>query len=82
MYQKGCLKLRKLFVNIRDVQHQKALHCVKLVRIRRYSCPHFLGFGLNMDVVSFRIQSECEKIRTRITPKTDTFHALPTSKFR
>ena len=26
--------------------------------------------------VSLRIQSECEKIRTRITPNTDNFHAV------
>ena len=26
--------------------------------------------------VSLRIQSECGKIRTRITPNTDTFHAV------
>ena len=29
--------------------------------------------------VSLRIQSECEKMRTRITPITDTFHAGNTS---
>ena len=34
--------------------------CVKSVRIRR----------------SLRIQSECGKIRTRITPNTDTFYAV------
>ena len=26
--------------------------------------------------VSLRIQSKCEKIRTRITPNTDTFYAV------
>ena len=50
-------------------------HCVKSVRIRSYSGPYFPAFGLNTeDTVSLRIQSECGKIRTRITPNTDTFH--------
>ena len=54
-------------------------HCVKSVRIRSYSGPYFPAFELNTERygVSLRIQSECEKIRTRITPNTDTFHAVP-----
>ena len=27
--------------------------------------------------VSFRVQSECAKMRTRITPDTETFYAVP-----
>ena len=48
-------------------------HCVKNVRIRSYSGPYFPAFGLNTERygVSLRIQSECGKIRTRITPNTD-----------
>ena len=42
-------------------------HCVKSVYIRSYSGPHF---------PSLRIRSECGKMRTRITPNTDTFHAV------
>ena len=44
-------------------------HCVKSVRTRRYSGPHFHAFGLNTERyrVSLRIQSECGKMRTRIT---------------
>ena len=45
------------------------IHCVKSVRIQSYSGPYFPAFGLN----SLRIQSECGKIRTRITPNKDTF---------
>ena len=45
------------------------LHCVKNVHVRSYSGPYFPVFGLN-------IQSECKKIRTRITPNRDTFHAV------
>ena len=41
-------------------------HCVKSVRIRNYSGPHFPAFGLNTE-------SKCGKMRTRITPNTDTF---------
>ena len=54
------------------------LHCVKSVRIRSYSGPHFLAFELNTDRygVSLHIQSECGKMRTRITPNMDTFHAV------
>ena len=39
-------------------------------------CPHFPAFRLNMERygISLRIQSECGKIRTRITPDMDTFH--------
>ena len=56
-------------------------HCIKSVRIRSYSGPHFPTFGLDRDKcsVSLRIQSECRKMRTRITPNTDTFHAVPLS---
>ena len=53
-------------------------HCVKSVRVRSYSGPHFFAFGLNTErySVSLRFQSECGKIRTRKTPSTDTFHAV------
>ena len=39
----------------------RSLYCVKSLRIRSYSGPHF----------SARLQSECGKIRTRITLNTD-----------
>ena len=53
-------------------------HCVKSVRIRSYYGPHFSAFGLNTERYStpLRIQSECGKIRTRITPNTGTFYAV------
>ena len=53
-------------------------HYLKSVRIRSYSGPHFPAFGLNREIygVSLRIQSKCGKMRTRITPNTDTFHAV------
>ena len=51
---------------------------MKSVRIRSYSGPHFLVFGLNVErySVSLRIQSECGKMQTRITPNTDTFYVV------
>ena len=56
-------------------------HCVKSVRIRSYSGPYFPAFGLNTErySASLRIQSECGKIWTRITPNTDTFYAVNNS---
>ena len=46
--------------------------------IRSYPRPHFPAFGLNTERygVSLRIQSECRKIRTSITPNTDTFYTV------
>ena len=42
------------------------------------SGPYFSAFRLNNEryCVSLRIQSECGKILTRITPNTNTFHAV------
>ena len=53
-------------------------HCVKSVRIRSYSGLYFPAFGLNRERyrVSLRIQSECGKLRTRITPNTGTFYTV------
>ena len=66
-------------LNIKDYEpshHLDSKHCVKSVRIRSYSGPHFPAFGLNTEYVSLHIQSECGKMRTGITPNTDTFHAV------
>ena len=54
------------------------LHCVKNVCIWSYSGLYFPAFGLNMEIYSssLRIQSEYGKMRTRITPNTDTFYAV------
>ena len=50
---------------------------IRSIRIRSYSGPFISAFRLNVERyrVSLRIQSECEKIRIRITPNTDTFNA-------
>ena len=51
---------------------------MKSARIPSYSGPYLPTFGLNTEKysVSLRIQSECGKIRIRITPNTDTFYFL------
>ena len=63
----------------------KIYHCVKSVDIRSYSGLYFPAFGLNTKrywlntkrySVSLRIQSECGKIRIRMTPNTNTFYAV------
>ena len=53
-------------------------HCVKSIRIRRFSDPYFPVFGLNTErsEVSPRIQSKCRKKQTWKTPNMDTFHAV------
>ena len=53
-------------------------HCVKSVCIWGYFGLHSPAFGVNSERhgVSLRIQSECGKIQIRITPDTDTFHAV------
>ena len=60
------------------------LHCAKSVRIRSYFGPYFPTFGLNTEKYgeSLRIRSECGKMRTRITPNTDTFCAVLFSRIR
>ena len=98
MFQKKTsIKLRKLSrkvsamgfssVKVADLRSTKKfqnnLHCVKNVRIRSYSGPHFSAFGPNTErySVSLRIQSGCGKMRTRITPKTDTIYAVFSLKY-
>ena len=65
-----------LFCGNQSISASKALQ--KSVRSRSYSGPYFLAFGLNTErcSVSLLIQSECGKIRTRITPNTDTFYRV------
>ena len=46
---------------------EKRLHCVKSVRVRSFSGPYFLAFGLNTEIYSARMGGG---IRTRITPNT------------
>ena len=52
--------------------------CVKSFLILSCSSPYFPAFGLNTGrySVSLRIQSECGKMWTRITPNAYTFYAV------
>ena len=54
------------------------------MRIRIFSEPYFLTFGLNAEwyFVSLRIQSECRKIRTRMTTNTNNFCAVQTESLQ
>ena len=66
-------------VIIQGVQKETSdLHCVESIRIRSFSGPYFPTFGLNTEryQVSLRIQFECEKLWTRKTVNTGTFHAV------
>ena len=53
-------------------------HCVKSLRIRSNSGPHFQASVLNTERygVSLRIQSECGKMRTRTISNMNTFYAV------
>ena len=59
----------------RDLCHERVKILMLMLMIKNswssYPGPHFLSFGLNTEIyeVSLRIQSECGKRRTRITPK-------------
>ena len=67
---------KKLLLNTKNIYH--ALTLRKNCPYRSYSGLYFPEFGLNTERygVSPRIQSECWKMRTRITPNTDNFHAV------
>ena len=58
--------------------------CVKTVRIGSYSGPHFSRIFPNPDWISpysVRMQKNARKMRTRITPNTDTFYAVEVLDF-
>ena len=68
---------KMFFETLRDTNLANNKHCIKSVRIRSFSSPHFPPFGLDTERygVSLHIQSQCGKVRTRKTPNTATFHA-------
>ena len=62
-------------------------HCVKRVRIRSYTGPHFPAFSCirtaygeiqSISPYSVQMWENPGKMRTRITPNTDTFYAVQT----
>ena len=60
--------LRQLLLNIGELTDTSLVFW--RFHIRSFSGPHFPAFGLK--TVSFRIQSECGKLRTRKMPNTET----------
>ena len=72
------LTFPNICILFKSVIDNNVTHCVRSVPIRTYSGPHFPAFRLNAKRygVSLHIQPECGKIRTRITPNTDTFHGV------
>ena len=79
MIKKTNSKLRILMQVIeRNLVNIKIVHYVKSVRTLSFCGSYFPAFELNTEGygVSLRIQSECEKIRTKKTPNTVTFHAV------
>ena len=50
-------------------------HCVQSVRIQSYSGPHFFRIFPHSDWI-LRMREHVGKMRTRITPNTDTFYAV------
>ena len=66
----------------RENDIQKHTLCEKCPYLE-FPGPFFPAFGLNTErySVSLRIQSECEKTRTKKTPNTDTFHAVTYYKY-
>ena len=86
LFDKSCTshndKHRKVAVwrnmNAASGLKESTKNCIKGARIRNFSGPYFLAFGLNKNrySVSLRIKSDRRKIQARKTPYTDTFHAV------
>ena len=89
--------MEKLFKNREKIRTNYEQYAVKIMKILisskptfRKKCPHselfwsvFPTFGMNTERcrVSVRIQCECGKMRTRIAPNMDSFHAVLGSNF-
>ena len=60
------------------IWYTHGIRCVKSVPIWKFSCPYLPACILNREIfrVKFRIQSKCEKMRTRKTSNTNTFIAV------
>ena len=61
---------------------EKRFHCVKSVRVRSFSGPYFLAFGLNTEIYSARMgggntdQNNSEYVRSLVTNKIEHFPQL------
>ena len=77
LFQKVLSEKTTLFVI--DIQSSyKDLHCIKKVRIRSFSDPHFSRIFSHSDRISpysVQMRENQGKVRTRITLNTDSFYA-------
>ena len=75
-------------------ERRKTVHCVKRVHIQSYHDPHFSHIFPHSDRTrsdteeirsissySVRMQENAGKMRTRITPNTDSFYAMKRIKW-
>ena len=69
----NCLQV--ILPNSRNNENLWKHGCVKSVRIRSYSGPHFPASGLNTENVSLHIQSECGETEDQNSSESDTFYA-------
>ena len=78
MFQSSFFSRSLKWHHIKNSQVFWDVPCVKSVRIRNFSGPHFPAFGLNTErySLSLRVHSECRKIRTRKTTNTEVFYAV------
>ena len=73
---KPSLKTKSWYDSGQWYHHVKTMRCVKCFLIWKFSGSHFPACGLNTEIVNLCIMPECQKIRTRETRKTDTFHSM------
>ena len=63
--------------------HFRSLHCVRRVRIRSFSGPHFSRIFPHSDWIrspySVRMRENLGKMRTRLTPNMDSLYAVLSS---
>ena len=50
-------------------------YCLKNIRIRGFSSPHFPAFGMNTEIYAVRMRENTDQK----TPNTDTFYAVSNS---
>ena len=82
----SCKTVSEIFVNcLKSLEEVGIEHCIKSVRIRCYFGPHFSRIFSHSDRIrrilcisphSVRMQEDAGKMRTRVTPNTDTFYAV------
>ena len=73
----SCIRFGVFFITFANVPKTfNSRHCVKRVRIRSYSGPHFNLSVYRISPYSVRIQKNPGKMWTRITPNKDSFYVV------